>query len=218
MNLKILRREKKGGFIPLDSKYLGGFTLVEVIIATAILAFLMGILYHVFWRSSSAWEKGDVRTRMYQSIRISLDVMSREIRCALISSGDSHLIFKGDKDALSYISASNKISKKGEFDLCEIGYSLSSHCELLRRIKACLDPSFGQGGATAVLADNVLGLSFLYYDENTWQERWDSTRGTPHNTTDDALPQAVKITIVTQDEQCLEAPLSLSTIVTLPTS
>ncbi len=195
-----------------------GFTLIEVIIATTILAFLMGVFYHVFWKSSSAWEKGNVRTRMYQSIRISLDVMSREIRCALISSGDPHLIFEGDKTTLNYISVSNKVSKKGEFDLCEIGYSLSSHRELLRRIKACLDPFFGQGGAAAVLADNVLDLSFLYYDGDTWQERWDSTRGTSYNTTDDALPQAVKITIITQDEKYLEAPLSLSTIVTLPTS
>ena len=41
--------------------------------------------------------------------------------------------------------------------------------------------------------------------------------GTPDNTEDDYLPQAVQISIVVQDEQSLESPLSLSTVLTIPT-
>ena len=205
MDLRALRTDKRA------------FTLVEIIIATSILAFLMVTLHRVFWMSSSAWKKGDARIKMYQNGRVCLDVMSREIRCALISPGNSQLVFKGDEDALSYVSTFHKPDKPGEFDLFEIGYSLSSKGEVLRRIKTHLDSFSGRGGATAVLANSILELSFLYNNEGVWQDRWDSSLGTPDNTKDDYLPQAVQINIIVQDGQLLEFPLFLSTTVTIPT-
>lgn len=195
----------------------GAFTLIEVIIATSILAFLMVVLHQFFWASSSAWKKGNERLKIYQNARVCLDTMSREIRCALISRGNSRLVFKGEKDALSYISTLNKPDERDEFDLCEIGYSLSSQDEVLRRIKVHLNSFPGGGGATAVLASNISELSFLYDSGDAWKERWDSTQGTPDDTTDDYLPQAVKITILAQDEQRRESPLLVSTIVTILT-
>lgn len=206
MNLIILGRKKKEAF-----------TLIEVVIATFILAFLMIVLHHTFWASSSAWKKGDARLKMYQNARVCLDLMSREIRCALISPGNSRLVFKGEENALSYISTFHKPDKQSEFDLCQVSYGLSSRGEVLRRIKTNLASYPGQGGATAVLANNILGLEFSYNDGRLWQKRWDSSSGTPDDTKNDYLPCAVKITIIAQDEQHLEAPLFLSTTVTLPT-
>ncbi len=190
MSLKILRTGKNT-FAWLKKSSPTGFTLVEIIIATSILAFLMITLHRVFLVSSSAWKKGDARIRMYQNGRVSLDVMSREIRCALISPGSSQLAFKGDEDVLSYISTFGKAGQSGESDLAEVGYSLSSKGELLRRIKTHLDSSFGGGGATAVLASNILELSFSYDNEGVWLDRWDSSMGTDDSTKDDYLPQAV---------------------------
>lgn len=195
----------------------GAFTLIEVIIATSILAFLMVVLHRFFLASSSAWKKGDERLKIYQNARVCLDMMSREIRCALISRGNSRLVFKGERDTLSYVSTLNKPDERDEFDLCEIGYSLSSKDEVLRRIKVHLNPFPGGGGTTAVLASNISGLGFLYGSGDAWKERWDSTQGTPDDTTDDYLPEAVKITILSQDEQHRESPLLVSTTITLPT-
>jgi len=143
--------------------------------------------------------------------------MSREVRCALISPGNSQLVFNGDEDALSYISTFYKPDESGEFDLLEVGYSLSSQGEILRRIKTHLISSPVKGGATSVLANNILELSFSYNNESAWQDRWDSSMGTPDNTKDDYLPQAVQINIIVQDGQLLESPLFLSTAVTIPT-
>jgi len=204
MSLKVLRTDKRA------------FTLVEIIIATSILAFLMVTLHRVFLVSSSAWKKGDARIKMYQNGRVCLDVMSREIRCALISPGNSQLVFNGDEDALSYVSTFHKPDESGEFDLFEVGYSLSSQGQVLRRIKTHLDSFSARGGATSVLANNILELSFSYNNESVWQDRWDSSMGTPDNTKDDYLPQAVQIDIIVQDEQFLESPLLLSTAVTIP--
>jgi len=207
MSLGLLERKKKAAF-----------TLIEVVIATSILTFLMVVLHHTFWASSSAWKKGDARLKMYQNARVCLDLMSREIRCALISPGNPRLVFKGEENTLRYISTFHRPHKQGEFDLCEVSYSLSSRGEVLRRIKTNLASYPGQDGATAVLASNILGLEFLYSDGSIWQERWDSSSGTPYNTKDDYLPCTVKIIVIAQDEQHLEPPLFLSTAVTLPTS
>mgnify|MGYP001246716252 CR=1 FL=1 len=174
-------------------------------------------LHSVFLVSSFAWKKGDARIKMYQNGRVCLDVMSREIRCALISPGNSQLVFSGDEDALRYVSTFHKTDSSGEFDLFEVGYKLSSQGEILRRVRDHLDYSPIGAGAASVLASNILELSFSYGNESACHDKWDSSMGTPDNTEDDYLPQAVQINIVVQDEQSLESPLSLSTILTIPT-
>jgi len=194
------------------SKKEEAFTLVEIMVSCAILVILMGALYRVFWGSSAAWQKGEARTRMYQNARISLDLMSREIRAAFVSRGDPHLIFKGNESFLTFISVSNTPNTVGAYDLRRIEYSLSQD-RLCRRIETHLD-SFS-GGALATLAEGVLNLTFSYCSQDQWQGFWDSTKGTPDNA-DDSLPEAVKITISTQDEEAREPPLILSTVVYLP--
>ena len=198
--------------IQLISEKEGAFTLVEIIVSCAILVILMGALYRVFWGGSSAWQKGEIRTRMYQNARISLDLMSREIRAAFISRGDPHLVFKGNKSFLTFVSVSNTPKGVGEYDLRRLEYSLSQD-RLLRSVETRLG-SFS-GGATATLAEQVLNLTFSYGGPAEWQTFWDSTRGTP-DSADDALPEAVKITVSTQDEAAHEPPIILSTIVYLP--
>lgn len=189
-----------------------GFTLVEIMVSCAILVILMGALYRVFWAGSSAWQKGEARTRMYQNARISLDLTSREIRASFISRGDPHLIFKGNESFLTFVSASNLPNTTGEYDLRKIEYSLSQD-RLRRRIQTHLD-SFS-GGASATVSEGILNLTFSYWGQGEWQTFWDSTQGTPDDA-DDTLPEAVKITISTQDEEAREPPLILSTIVYLP--
>ncbi|MEA1963635.1 MAG: type II secretion system protein GspJ [Candidatus Aerophobetes bacterium] len=191
-----------------------GFTLIEVILATSILAFLLATLYYIFWKSSSAWEKGNARIRMYQKSRACLDMMSREIKTAFISRGNPCLKLKGDKGRLTFISTSNKIGEKGEYDLCEIEYSLSNS-NLQRRIRASLDPDSKKKGATNTIASNVMNLSFSYNGNDGWQESWDSTMGTEDNTSNDVLPQLVRITLTTYDER-EKKDLTLSTVITLP--
>jgi len=198
--------------IKIMSEKEGAFTLVEIIVSCAILVILMGALYRVFLGSSSAWQKGEARTRMYQNARITLDLMSREIKASFISRSDPHLIFKGNQSFLTFVSVSNTPDKVGEYDLRKIEYSLSEE-RLRRRIETRLD-SFS-GGATATIGERILNLIFSYWGQDQWQEFWDSTKGTPDNA-DDSLPEAVKITISTQDEEAHEPRLILSTVVYLP--
>ena len=188
-------------------------SLVEVLIATSILAFLMTVVYFIFYKGTFAWDKGSIRLQMYQNARSSLDIMKREIEVAFISPGDSSLIFRGEKNSLDYISASNKVKKSKQYDLCRIRYYLKEK-NLLREVKTFLDNE--KHGGAGVIASDVLNLDFSYYNGYRWQKNWDSTAGTPDDTADDSLPSAVRISITLRDKEAKEKPATFSTIITLP--
>lgn len=189
-------------------------SLIEVLIATSILAFLMSVVYFIFYKGTSAWNKGNIRLQMYQNARSSLDIMKREMEVAFISPGNSSLIFRGKKNSLDYISVSNKVKKSGQYDLCRIRYYLKEK-NLQREVKTFLDNE--KHGGTGIIASDILNLNFSYYDGHNWRKSWDSTTGTPEDTMDDSLPSAVRITITLRDEEAKEKPVTLSTVITLPT-
>lgn len=189
-------------------------SLIEVLIATSILAFLMSVVYFIFYKGTSAWNKGNIRLQMYQNARSSLDIMKREMEVAFISPGNSSLIFRGKKNSLDYISVSNKVKKSGQYDLCRIRYYLKEK-NLQREVKTFLDNE--KHGGTGIIASGILNLNFSYYDGHNWRKSWDSTTGTPEDTMDDSLPSAVRITITLRDEEAKEKPVTLSTVITLPT-
>lgn len=187
-------------------------SLIEVIIATFLLVFLMSVVYYIFYRETSAWEKGNIRLQLYQNGRSCLDIMRREIESAFISPSNPSLIFKGRKKTLEYVSISNNVKKAGQYDLCRVKYYLKG-TDLLREVKTFMDSQ--RHGGTGVIAFGVLDLNFSYYDGNRWREEWDSTAGTPENISDDHLPLAVKIAITLQDKEGKEKPFVLSAITNL---
>jgi len=191
------------------------FTLIELIIATSILAFLMASIYSLFYKNSFVWKVESAKIQMGQNARVCLDMMAREIRTAFLSSTNPHLTFKGKRDRLDYVCASNRINKAKEYDLCKVSYSLSG-ANLCRWVKAIPASTSESGGSCSVLALNISSLSFMYYDGAKWRKSWDSTMGTPEDMSDDSLPLAVKITITTYDEENRIGPLTLSTVVIIP--
>ncbi|MCG2677232.1 prepilin-type N-terminal cleavage/methylation domain-containing protein [bacterium] len=60
-----------------------GFTLVELLVAVALLSLIMVAFFTIFKGGTAAWKKGDIRTELVQNGRIALDRMASEIRQAL---------------------------------------------------------------------------------------------------------------------------------------
>jgi len=187
------------------------FTLVETLVTTCILAFLLLGLYIIFGKGYSAWEKGNIRLEQYQKARGCLDLMSRELKSAFISSSNSALVFRGGKDEILFFSSSNIPHEKGEYDLKEVEYKLEN-CNLVRKVKSFLNSKINPG-ATAILASNVTGLEFSYHNGKRWQESWDSTKeGNRKKAL--PLPQAIRIELVISEEN--ESPLTFSTVINIP--
>lgn len=59
-----------------------GFTLIEVVVASTILALLMGGLYQFMTVGFLVWERGQKEIDSQQNIRLAISQISREIRTA----------------------------------------------------------------------------------------------------------------------------------------
>ena len=61
-----------------------GFTLVELLVATAVLSLMVVMLMEILNRTSSAWMLGQAQSERRQSARSVADVISRELQPALM--------------------------------------------------------------------------------------------------------------------------------------
>src|SRR5262249_34826775 len=205
-----------------------GFTLLEVLVASAILSLVLAALYSVFSRTLASKRLAEGRADRCRSARIVLLRLGEVVQASLpFTRGNSH--FSGEtrrahafpEGALSFVSfAHTLVSSAGrESDLNEVGYTLLPDPDmvgsyrLVRRVN--LDPGVADPAADRSpnreeypLLSRVRGLRLRFFDGRAWREEWgqDDTR--------DKLPQAVEATLYMQDSQ--EAVAEFSTVIDLP--
>jgi prepilin-type N-terminal cleavage/methylation domain-containing protein len=76
-----------------------GFTLAELLVASTVLAIVMGTVYTAFSASVNMWKIGEANIHVYQDARISLDIITRELQNMV--PGAAHL-FVGGKDEFEF--------------------------------------------------------------------------------------------------------------------
>lgn len=118
-----------------------GFTLIELIIVIAIVGIISGIIGFILLASIDAWTLAVNRNDIVSDGRIAMDRMVREIREV--------------KNAATVVTADSNQFRFTNADNIDITYSLSS-----------TNLNRAQDGQTNVLAENVSGLAFTYYDAN----------------------------------------------------
>ncbi|MBI4560129.1 MAG: prepilin-type N-terminal cleavage/methylation domain-containing protein [Candidatus Hydrogenedentes bacterium] len=77
----------------------GGFTLAELIVASAVLALVMGGVYTGFSASVRTWRIGEADLAVYQDARLTLGIVARELQCVLPQT--AHL-FEGEDDEIQF--------------------------------------------------------------------------------------------------------------------
>lgn len=184
------------------------FTLVEILIALAILAMIVASTFTIFISSSKSWQKGETRSERYHSARTAIGKMSMEISQAIIGE-DNQGKFIGEEDGVRFISFVSAAS--GIFELAEIEYWLDKEQRLLMRNEDT-DPDydFSTQDYSDILSDNISLLEFSYYDGLTWRDTWDSgITGEDTDLEDDreGLPEAVKIRIQVEDKKGKESEI-----------
>ena len=199
-----------------------GFTLVEVMIAAAILALIVTILYGAFAGSIKSMEISSEGGDIYRRARIVLNRMTQEISCAYLPNlekdiSDIQYAFIGEdraednlpRDTLSFTTAALPL-KGPSRGLKEVGYYLNPDPEtevpaLLMREDTTPDDRIDEGGTSHLLAEGIWGIDCTYYDERgrEWN-RWDSTSAIFGG----KFPRSVRISIFFKDER--EELLSLT--------
>jgi general secretion pathway protein J len=195
-----------------------GFTLMEVMIAVAIVSLMGGLIYGSFGPLLRAKEVIEAESEHYRALQVSLSRMSREASMAFISTAFDHAryrdkhdmptFFTGERDRLSFTAFAHQRRYKDakESDQAIFEYKMGRDPNealgsrtgdvLMRREKAILDEEYSRGGVEQVLSEDVKKLRFAYYDDqkHEWVEEWDTRRDR------DRLPERVKITVVSTDE------------------
>jgi general secretion pathway protein J len=176
----------------------GGFTLIELMLAVAILAFMMMIAWSVISGTVFARKNLQVRQEREQEIRVATSVMVRDLTSAYLSANEDQnqterrTLFvgksSGDVDDLRFSSMAHQVlwADANESEQTVIAYSAeadpddSSVTNLVRREqrRPSNEPSRQEPAELDVLLRDVERVKFEYYDwrAKEWKETWDSTQ------------------------------------------
>ena len=195
-----------------------GFTLMEVLIATAILAIVMAIVYGSFVQTKRVIGKAEGAVDELRGVRAAFNRIMWDLNMAFISpqptnQTDNNTFFVGTDDSFSgypndsidFTSYSNKIRNKDakESDQTEVGYYIKRNFDgksvLMKREKRRIDSNPLSGGKSYEISEDIVGLNFRYLDQGGWSDSWDSRTKSPPST-----PEAVEITIIVKDSSGTE--------------
>jgi general secretion pathway protein J len=196
-----------------------GFTLVETMLALALMAFVTSILWGTIAQTAKVKKRIEEAQDRTHTVRVALMRMSRELEMAYVSaseivgtqerrtmfSGASHNDF--DELRFSWFGHQRLRADAAEGDTSLVYYFTqtdpedSTRTNLMRRETRRLeskDPKLIPG-ETYLLCPDISRLKFAYYDykQKDWREEWDTTKADGLQ----YLPTQVRISLTVFDER-----------------
>jgi general secretion pathway protein J len=209
-----------------------GFTLIEIMLALALMAFLTSLIWGTFAQTAKVKKRIETAQDRTHTVRVALMRMSREIEMAFVafeatSTQDRRTMFSGvshtDYDELrfSWFGHLRMRADAAEGDTALVSYFPLTDPEdarftnLMRRETRRLESKDLKliPGETYLLCPNVSRLKFAYYDyrQKDWRDDWDTTKADGQQ----YLPTQVRIALTVLDER--GAPVTFTSIARLHT-
>lgn len=195
-----------------------GVTLVEVIVAVAILGTVGITVYGGFAQTSTNKRRVEAELDRYHAIRVTMNRMVRELSMAYMSeqrNPNPALQFHitsfigtdsgfGDRVDFNSMGHTRIYRNARESDQNELSYFITDDPSgdgtkaLARRVQPRVDERPGEGGRVEIMVSDVAGFELEYLDpvSNEWVQSWDST-----NLQLNRLPSQVKILLTVPDPQ-----------------
>ncbi len=197
-----------------------GFTLVEILVAMAIIVTIVSMVYGSYFATSKSTQAYKSRMFLSQQGRKVLGRMARQIRCSYANKADKNtypapILQQGKADSASAINYFNGNSDEpgGEIlhlvttnglsvglapsdGLFEVTYKLDKGRGLLfssHRRFAAATKSAVQKKKWQQIAEDIESLKLAFFDGQKWLDKWDFKDKRE-------LPCAVKINITWEDE------------------
>lgn len=212
-----------------------GMTLIEIMIALAILGTIVTLVYGAFSQTAKHKERVERDLNRDHEIRSGLNRVVRDLQMAYTSvqvNPDQSLqpmktafILKqdGSGSRIDFNSFSHRRLRRDahEADQCEIGYFVTrnpndaSRSVLARREQAPIDDDPESGGVSQVLVDDVASFAIEVLDPVTleWQETWDTVQGAGQP---NRLPLQARITLTVPNPRNNGRDLTYGTRVSMP--
>lgn len=179
---------------PLRDRFQKGFTLLEVLISIAIISIILTALYSSFFMSKKAVDSLDDNLLRLQEMRMTLDVMRREVESVLFDSDKPYTIFKiENRDIYGRDSSSIMFTCFSPYAPGPLAVSYFTEGEennpfVLRKRSRWIKDSERQDRSLDILEDIESFIVEARY-RGEWVKAWDS------NLSHD-VPEEVRFTIV----------------------
>jgi prepilin-type N-terminal cleavage/methylation domain-containing protein len=196
-----------------------GFTLVELLIAFAIVGALLAIAFGGLRVATAAWQKGEDRAEAHQHARGVAFTLARSLGTAYpylaprTTNSEPELLFRGQAHRIEMVSQTPPfafpIPVAFAAVVIELGEGNTAGLVVKQRALPNREP-FTEA-ATVLNDPTVTDLTFSYMDDGgSWSDTWDAT-------TSNTLPRAIKVTVGAKlDGRAETMPLTVSLKVIAP--
>jgi general secretion pathway protein J len=219
---------KKAKFSPLSKEKSQGFTLIEVTIALTILALILLIVFGAFRMGISAWEKGDSLKDEYQKVRITSQLITRQLKSILPyrvkteKAEGNYIAFEGKYQTVRFVSAVSIKERQPEgfvYAIYEFKQEAKDQGRLVlyeqRALNKDLFEEHPKEEAGVSLCEGISEVRFEYYrEENSeknqqgnWVDEWNAKE-------EKELPRAIRMTMTCKNERKEEIPITF--LVSIP--
>jgi len=176
-----------------------GFTLVELLLALAIVGALLAIAFGGLRVAIVAWQRGEDRAEAHQHVRSVALTLARAVsttfpyRASRSLAPDPVLLFTGTERRLEFVSqaAPFPFAIPIAFTAVVLSFDEAGEPGLVVRQRALPNQDPFDKAEVVYRDPTVTSLKFEYLDENgSWKDSWDGAESK-------ATPKAVKLTVAT---------------------
>ena len=160
-----------------------GMTLIELILAIAIAALVITLVFSVYRTVSVTLQGQDERRRGADAAADAIQRIARDIACTFAPKSDAACAFSLEKGSASRLSFCTAVVPEGETDLRwsevhRVSYGLGTGSEdaavLFREHQPLAGPGAFAPPVTNRLANNVESFRVSVYDGSEWNDEWSS--------------------------------------------
>jgi general secretion pathway protein J len=179
-----------------------GFTLIEVVLAVALCALVMTLIYGVLMSTIQAAEKIEEITQGSEIGPAILAQIREDVGAAFLPGKDQDYFFgqeRAGRDRMDFVSSAAVYASETPgaeptiHSVNEIGYQVKEGpasedgLVLYRRVDPFVDAQPLQGGRLTALAEKVISFKVSYWNGTEWQTSWVSSKQ------EDTLPTSIRI-------------------------